>query len=121
MASLFSMEGRLNRARYFWTTTALTVALLIIAFSVIGASGAGEEATGGIIIILYIGYLVLAAFQVVKRFHDLDRPGSHYWLLLIPLYNLYLGVVLLFKRGTEGDNKYGPDPLRPADTGMGAA
>ena len=55
--------------------------------------------------------MIINAFAAVKRFHDLDRPGTHYWLLLIPFYNIYLGLVLLFEKGTVGDNKYGPDPL----------
>jgi uncharacterized membrane protein YhaH (DUF805 family) len=46
-----------------------------------------------------------------RRLHDLDRLGSHYWLLLIPFYNLYLGCVWLFKKGTARRHLYGPDPL----------
>lgn len=54
---------------------------------------------------------VVIAFQGVRRLHDLDRPGTHYWLLLVPFYNIYLGLLLLFKKGTEGPNRYGEDPL----------
>lgn len=54
---------------------------------------------------------MLAAFPVVKRLHDLSRPGTHYWLLLIPLYGQYLGLVLLFQTGTRGPNEFGPDPI----------
>jgi uncharacterized membrane protein YhaH (DUF805 family) len=53
----------------------------------------------------------LSALQIVKRLHDLDRPGTHYWLLLIPLYDLYLVLILLFKKGAGGPNRYGSDPL----------
>ena len=35
----------------------------------------------------------------------------HILLFLVPIYNLYLGLVLLFQRGTWGWNEYGPDPL----------
>jgi uncharacterized membrane protein YhaH (DUF805 family) len=58
-----------------------------------------------------IGLTVVYAFQTVKRLHDIDRPGTHYWLLLIPIYNIYLSILLHFKKGTEGPNAYGPDPL----------
>jgi uncharacterized membrane protein YhaH (DUF805 family) len=61
--------------------------------------------------IVSIPITVIAAFPVVKRLHDLGRPGTHYWLLLIPLYNIYLGLVLLFQKGNNGENIYGPDPL----------
>jgi uncharacterized membrane protein YhaH (DUF805 family) len=47
----------------------------------------------------------------VKRLHDLDRPGWHWFLLAVPIYNIYLGLVLLFQRGSWGGNRFGPDPL----------
>ena len=34
----------------------------------------------------------------------------HYWLFFVPFYNIYLGLVLLFTRGVQGNNQYGPDP-----------
>jgi len=47
----------------------------------------------------------------IKRLHDLDRPGTHYWLLLIPFYGLYIGVVMLLEKGTTGSNRFGEDRL----------
>ncbi|MBP5683088.1 MAG: DUF805 domain-containing protein [Bacteroidales bacterium] len=41
--------------------------------------------------------------QSIKRCHDMDRSG---WCILIPFY----GFVMLFVKGTEGVNKYGPAP-----------
>jgi len=61
------------------------------------------------------------AFAAVKRLHDLERPGAHYWLLLIPVYNIYLALVLLFKRGTSGPNRYGDDPLAAPQGDMAVA
>lgn len=115
MGELFSMDGRYNRAKYFWTTLLIGIVAQIIAFLIglaAGAAGGDPATVGGVIgLIVGIGSAVICAFQVVKRLHDLDRPGTHYWLLLIPLYNIYLGLLLLFKKGTEGANQYGPDPL----------
>ena len=111
---LFSMEGRYNRARYFWTVFVLSLVLYVVCLVLgraIGSAG-GTPATGAVLsLLITIPGTVIIAFQYVKRLHDLDRPGSHYWLFLIPFYNIYLGLVLLFKKGTEGANKYGPDPL----------
>lgn len=111
---LFSMEGRYNRAKYFWITLAITVVAQIIGIGIglaVGSSGGDPRTAGAIGLIVGIGIAVVVAFQAVKRLHDLDRPGTHYWLLLIPLYNIYFGFVLLFKEGTKGQNQYGPDPL----------
>ena len=111
---LFSMEGRYNRAKYFWTVLAISVVVQVISYGIgyaIGSSG-GDPATGGAVgFIIGIVGAVICAFQVVKRLHDLDRPGTHYWLFLIPIYNIYFGLLILFKKGTEGENQYGPDPL----------
>ena len=111
---LFSMEGRYNRARYFWTVVALSVvaniAAVLLGFAV-GSSGGDPAAVQLLSLIISIPITIVIAFQVVKRLHDLNRPGSHYWLLLIPLYNIYFGLLILFKKGTEGDNQYGSDPL----------
>ena len=117
MRELWSMEGRYNRAKYFWIEVAMAVVVQVVAFIMglaVGAAGGDPNAAAGLGAIVGILGAVIGAFPVVKRFHDLDRPGSHYWLLLIPIYNLYLGLVLLFKKGTLGSNKYGADPLRAA-------
>jgi len=80
-------------------------------------------------------YVVSPLSFVVRRFHDLNFSG--WWLLavwawmgaiivtvgvlfddnhtawVLPFYFLAMvpGLILLFKRGTKGDNKYGQDPL----------
>ena len=48
----------------------------------------------------------------IKRFHDRDQSG--WWLLLnlIPLIGqLWLAVVLGFLKGSDGENRFGADPL----------
>jgi len=61
-----------------------------------------------------IGGIWAGVAVTVKRLHDLDRPGWHWWLLLIPLVNIYMGLVLLFAKGTQGPNQFGRDPLMAA-------
>jgi uncharacterized membrane protein YhaH (DUF805 family) len=121
-ARMFSMEGRLNRGRYIGTLFAifgllcLVVLALVLAGAALGVSFGRSPSgdPGPFDLIVAIGFYVLAAFQMVKRFHDLDRPGTHFWLLLIPFYGFYLALLLLFQRGTEGPNQFGPDPLAQA-------
>lgn len=114
MTGLFSMTGRYNRARYFWTVFVMSLVLYVLCFVLglaIGSAGGNPAIAAGLSLFITIPGSVIIAFQVVKRLHDLDRPGSHYWLLWIPFYNIYLGLVILFNKGTAGMNKYGPDPL----------
>jgi uncharacterized membrane protein YhaH (DUF805 family) len=53
--------------------------------------------------------MIAVAFLIVRRLHDLDKPDWQYFLMLIPLYNFYLAMVLLFVKGSTGQNQYGED------------
>ena len=125
MSKWMSMEGRLNRARYFGRTMAITAATFLVA-SVTGAflaltmGGTGQQLAGTVGFIIGLTGQILCAFQVVQRLHDLDKPGTHYWLLLVPFYNIYLSICLLFSKGTPGPNLYGEDPLMAPSIAMAA-
>lgn len=78
---------------------------------------------------------VILSFPTVKRLHDINFSGWFYLLLLIdPIYEIFCKIylnskmileieiilvvllvsvflILFFKKGTKGANKYGPDPL----------
>jgi len=41
----------------------------------------------------------------VRRMHDSDHCG---WWVLCPFYNIYLACI----KGTQGENRFGPDPLQ---------
>lgn len=51
---------------------------------------------------------------MIRRLHDLN--GSGFWVILVfvPLVNIVFFLWLLIKKGTEGDNDYGADPLDAA-------
>jgi uncharacterized membrane protein YhaH (DUF805 family) len=108
MSNFFNFKGRVNRAKYF---------LYLLATSFIGGiSDIVLNNTDNITIIIVLAFfnivlLVKYICVTIQRFHDIERPGTHFWLLLIPFYNIYIELVLLFKKGTEGPNKFGDDPL----------
>lgn len=56
----------------------------------------------------------------VRRLHDLDKSG--WWLLLIfiPLIGIIILIIWFVGRGTEGANRFGPDPLA-GDSGAGGS
>ncbi|MBW2341359.1 MAG: DUF805 domain-containing protein [Deltaproteobacteria bacterium] len=111
---ILSTKGRLNRAKFFWIILAILFATIIIGqvtryfFFAIGYDEATVNSYMPIIVLIKI---ILDSIQVVKRFHDLDRPGSHLLLYLVPIYNIYLAFVLFLVPGTVGSNQYGEDPL----------
>lgn len=115
MKELFSMQGRFNRQKYFLTGLIISLLMYAVAFALGFAMGmAGTDpavATAASYVISFVGIIVWS-FLVVKRLHDLGKPGSHYWLMYIPFYNVYLSLVLLFTKGASGPNQYGEDPCK---------
>ena len=119
---LLSFAGRWNREQYiFITVTAAATFFVarIVAAMMFYSTLSYDEALG---IALLSDFLMFAfwnfatAVWAVKRLHDLDRASVHFWLLLVPIYGQYLALVMLFKRGTVGPNRFGPDPIAFAKT-----
>ena len=114
MVKLFTMKGRITRKQYVLTTLIVSLVGFVIAFGIgfaSGMAGTGDDAGNGIASIVSFAIAFVQAFLVVRRLHDIGKPGWHFWLLLVPLYNIYLGLVILFTPGAQGANEYGPDPM----------
>ena len=113
MANLFTMQGRITRQQYVITTTVIVVVGYAVAFAAgfgAGMAGASEEVGTALGIVIGAAMGIVQALLVVRRLHDIGKPGWHYWLFYVPLYNIYLGLVLLFTPGEQGSNSYGPNP-----------
>lgn len=91
-------DGRLARLPYFlrsFVASAIGVASKLAAFDEYGET----TRYAALHLIVAIAVLVLLASFTVKRLHDLGRPGRHYWLAYVPIYNIYFGLQLLFQEG----------------------
>lgn len=110
-AELFSFEGRVNRAK-FWGVQ------LVIGFFLVGLAIFDNVLFGESAGILYlIGFLItlipLLANQV-KRWHDRGKSGLWVFIAFIPIIgSIWVFIETGFLRGTDGPNKFGPDPLNP--------
>ena len=116
-SSVFSMKGRCERSRYLWTILVVGVLTAGLAWLLTAAAINFWHPTltvvaihAGVLVVIFIIATAIIVLQGVKRLHDLDRPGSHYWH-----FDLSLG--LISKRGTRGSNQYGPDPVPDRGTG----
>ncbi len=58
--------------------------------------------------------IVLAWLLAIRRFHDIDASAWWTLTLLLPIGNLIAFLVLAFKRGDAGPNRFGP-PRPTAD------
>lgn len=108
---MWSASGRLGRLRYLaYATGAYLVAVAIAA----GLAAVLGESLGAIVaVVVYIATLVFSVLVAIKRSHDMDWSGWTVLLTLIP----FVGLIWLFKRGSEGTNSYGAPPP-PNTTGV---
>jgi uncharacterized membrane protein YhaH (DUF805 family) len=132
----FGFSGRANRAKY-WLVAAINVAIMTV-LTVVAI--VGNAPALWIVFIIAILVLVVSSVAVsIRRLHDRGKSG--WWVLVfifvpgllngvgsrlddpVPMMILSLAglaisiwalVELGFLRGTQGDNAYGPDPLRGA-------
>ena len=108
----FSTDKRLNRLRYLKRSVALFPIAIILN---VAANSLGDNPS-----LLYLLFLLAVIVAVVvscfmlniRRLHDMNMTGWLSVLGLIPIVDIVFELVPLVKKGTDGDNKYGSDPLR---------
>ena len=110
----FKFSGRLNRKRYI--IRALPIwAIGIFINLILSEPEFSENFTTGfylLIIFLSVAIGISHLSLLTRRLRDLDM--SPWWVLVmfVPIVNvLTLAYFILYKKGTIGFNKYGPDPL----------
>ena len=114
---LTSFNGRINRAK-FWAGIGAFIVIGIVAFildAILGTRfNTGSGAQAGIIGSLAgLASIYFAIALYAKRWHDRDKSGWWTLILLVPVIGaIWMLVECGFLRGTDGDNQYGPDPLR---------
>ncbi len=120
-------NGRARRSEY-WLFTLFIIIVEIVYFALLGVTG-GFSSNGpngaaialmGIFSLFFLGIIIPGLAVSFRRLHDTDRSA---WWLLISLIPGVGGLVLLIFTllpGTNGPNKFGPDPKGSA-TGDTAA
>lgn len=128
-----TFSGRASRSEYWYSFLFLLVVELVFFGLIFGlgfSAGLVEDfATGslsGLMIALLVAFAIffLAVLfpmiaVTVRRFHDRNMSG--WWYLGISILSMipYVGIaasiglfVIMVLKGTPGDNRFGPDPLR---------
>lgn len=104
---LTSYEGRINRAK-FWAGVGVFIAIGVVAAiidSILGANGILS-----IIVSLAMIYFAFALYA--KRWHDRDKSGWWSLIIFVPIIgSIWLIVECGILPGTQGANRFGPDPL----------
>jgi len=114
----FRYDNRLNRKRFILRNLALSAVYVplffVTAFLATGILTVNENMITAVNILLVFLYVMLTCSSVMlmmRRLHDLDRPGWYCIGILLPVVNFALLIYVFFFKGTQGPNQYGPDPL----------
>ena len=65
---------------------------------------------GLLFIVFLVLYIIFMLAQEIKRLHDINYSGWYLLIGFIPFIAFIYYIILIFKDGTIGPNKYGPDP-----------
>lgn len=126
VSGLFSFKGRRNRKPYF--ILGFTLNILNGGLRSMADAAKGIPLDAAIVGIAVVGVMLyIQTANIAKRLQDINFPGflSIAWTSIIivslvisggvsPILSaleFVLSLILLFKDGTVGPNKYGPDPL----------
>ena len=104
LSNFFKIEGRARRSEFwYWLAFFYVTNIILVVFGFFEIGMIWR-------LLLIIPTLTLS----IRRLHDLDISG--WWVLLLVLVPVFLPVIGI-KKGTDGKNKYGEDPI--TDTGLG--
>ena len=116
---IFAFSGRRNRKSYIVYSIAVFL-LMVVLFAIITGIA---TATGGLGIVLYVVVLplVISSWAVgSQRCRDFGWTGWAMLITLIPYLGFIFIIALMIVPGTDGENRYGPDPLGGGDEPTGA-
>jgi len=121
-------DGRARRSEYwlfllfyyivFFVLFGLEYALRVAAGP--GAMVPGAALSGLVLLVFSLGSLVPSFAVAVRRLHDSDKSGFWLFLLFLPFLGGLVIFIFTLLDGTEGPNRYGPDPKGRAPRSYGA-
>ena len=100
-----NFSGRACRSEYWYWILFIIIADIVAA--IIDQALGIQLVTGLFGLVTIIPNIAIA----IRRLHDLDRTG--WWILLgfIPLIGWIILLIWYVTKGTDGPNRFGPDPL----------
>lgn len=130
---VFDFSGRATRTEYgLFHLSAfggfVLLQLLPLAMGIRGGLG-GKPGVFAIIVMVVLSLVSLALFFAalighfsisVRRLHDHGEPGVKYFLTWIPFIGFIFWLMLVFARGNDWENDYGPDPRQPGQDSVEA-
>ena len=98
----FVFSGRACRSEYWW--------FFLFNFIV----GIVLSLIFPVLYVIWVIGTIIPGFAVLdRRLHDTGRSGWWFFIGLIPIIGTIALLIFLVTEGDRGENRYGPDPLRP--------
>ena len=110
----FSYRGRLNRKPFILRGLLLSVLSSVMSSVMTEMTEASSTVMHLLALLPLLLMVVLSVgtfMLIIRRWHDLGKSGWLTLLMLIPLLNFLVLIFLWVKKGTDGPNAYGDDPL----------
>ena len=110
----FSYRGRLNRKPFILRGLLLSVLSSVMSTVMTEMTEASSTVMHLLALLPLLLMVVLSVgtfMLIIRRWHDLGKSGWLTLLMLIPLLNFLVLIFLWVKKGTDGPNAYGDDPL----------
>ena len=104
-----NFTGRAPRSAFWYWV--LFYILVSIPVSIVDVLIAPDATVRPLSTLLGLGLLLPYLAVDVRRLHDIDRSGWWLFIGLIPLVGAIILIVWACQRGTDGPNRFGPDPL----------
>jgi uncharacterized membrane protein YhaH (DUF805 family) len=132
-----TFSGRASRSEYWWFMLTVIAVLVLpgLGFSVAQSLGVPVDAGYLANAVVTVGSIFFAIFGLailipslavtVRRFHDINLSGWWYLGLVLATFVPVVGFLATLAnfgipvlKGTQGPNRFGPDPLKPDATSV---
>jgi uncharacterized membrane protein YhaH (DUF805 family) len=115
---LFDTDGRISRARYLAHMLGTFLVALVVTVIVIisgGISGLNNDTdiwslVIGLLAMVWLGWVAIYLIALSRRMRDCNiNPAYAFVALIGPLFFIF-GIAFAVMPGTNGPNRYGPEP-----------
>jgi uncharacterized membrane protein YhaH (DUF805 family) len=102
-------SGRASRSEYWW----YMLFYLIVLAALLGVDAIASlfDVTSMFSSLFWIATLIPTIAVTVRRLHDLNMSGWTAMVMFLPILALLVFPFWFARKGTDGANRFGPDPL----------
>ncbi|MET4693223.1 DUF805 domain-containing protein [Endozoicomonas lisbonensis] len=107
----FRLIGRIGRCQFnslCWLAMVIEAVAFLLPMYLPTIQQTSTVTTG-----LHALAILISVYAMIARLHDLNRSGSKWLFVVIPIVNLMFMSWLSFAKGTKGSNAYGEPPAKP--------